>query len=282
MSGKSVYRQASDGLPARVSGPWAEDKLEALSQYNNIVLRAVRNKWEALCYVDLLAGGGKCILRGSNREFDGSPLLALRCSDPAFTNVVLIESDQRLYRALRMRTAHAADRTTIIHGDCNTSEVIRQIRRSVPRGALSIVFVDNLGLDVTLSTISRVVAGRAMDLIVTFQVSDLKRNAGLALSNDAEAARWDRFFGTTKWRSIITDFDGKRIVAPDLGTALADFYSDRLSLLGYTVRGQMNRTMANTRGAPLYRIMLFSKHPLARRLFSAASRGRQGTLDFGG
>jgi hypothetical protein len=71
-------------------------------------------------------------------------------------------------------------------------------------------------------------------------------------------------------------------VAPDLGTALADFYGDRLAKLGYGVRGQMNRTMANTRGAPLYRVMLFSKHPLARKLFSVASRGPQGGLDFDG
>jgi three-Cys-motif partner protein len=233
VSGKSEYRAASDGLPARVSGPWAEDKLEALSRYSRIVLRAVKNKWEGLCYVDLLAGGGKCILRGSNREFDGSPLLALECSDPAFTTVVLVESDERLCGALRIRTAAAGDRATIIDGDCNGSDVIRQIRHAVPTRALSIVFVDNLGLNVTFSTISRIVAGRAMDLIVTFQVSDLKRNARLALRNDAEAGRWDRFFGTRDWRRAITDFEAKRITAPDLGTALADFYGDRLAKLGY-------------------------------------------------
>jgi hypothetical protein len=44
----------------------------------------------------------------------------------------------------------------------------------------------------------------------------------------------------------------------------------------------MNRTMANTQGAPLYRVMLFSKHPVARKLFSVASRGRQGGLNFDG
>lgn len=121
-----------------------------------------------------------------------------------------------------------------------------------------------------------------MDLIVTFQVSDLKRNARLALTNDAEAGRWDRFFGTGSWRRVIADFEAKRIAAPDLGAALADFYADGLSKLGYSVRGQMNRTMANTRGAPLYRVMLFSKHPLARKLFTVASRGRQGGLNFDG
>ncbi len=282
MSSKSEYRRASDGLPARVSGPWAEDKLEALSRYSHIVLRAVKDKWEGLCYLDLLAGGGKCILRGSDREFDGSPLLALECTDPPFSSVVLVESDRRLCEALRIRTASARDRTAIIEGDCNASDAIAAIRGAVPARALSIVFVDNLGLDVTLSTISRVVAGRAMDLVVTFQVSDLKRNAGLALSNTTEAARWDGFFGTRNWRRVISDFEAKRIAAPDLGAALGDFYSERLAKVGYSVRGQMNRPMANTKGAALYRVMLFSKHPLARKLFSVASRGRQRGLDFGG
>jgi len=282
LSGKSEYRTATDGLPARVSGPWAEDKLDALSRYSRIVLRAVKNKWKGLCYVDLLAGGGKCILRGTNKEFDGSPLLAIECNDPAFTTVVLIESDDRLCRALRTRTAAASDRATIIDGDCNDADVIRQVRRAVPTGALSIVFVDNLGLNVTFSTISRIVDGRAMDLIVTFQVSDLKRNARLALTNETEAGRWDRFFGTPDWRRVIAEFEAKRIAAPDLGSALADFYAERLAKLGYNERGQMNRTMANTRGAPLYRVMLFSKHPLARKLFSVASRGSQGGLNFDG
>jgi three-Cys-motif partner protein len=280
VSGKSEYRTATDGLPARVSGPWAEDKLDALSRYSRIVLRAVKNKWKGLIYVDLLAGGGKCILRGTNKEFDGSPLLALECNDPSFTTVVLVESDGRLCRALRTRTAAAADRVTVIDGDCNAADVIRAVRSAVPTGTLSIVFIDNLGLNVTFSTISRIVAGRAMDLIVTFQVSDLKRNARSALTNDTEAGRWDRFFGTREWRRVIADFEAKRIVAPDLGSALADFYADRLAKLGYSERGQMNRAMANMRGAPLYRVMLFSKHPLARKLFSVASRGSQGGLDF--
>ena len=282
MSGKSEYRTAFDGLPARVSGAWAEDKLDALSQYNRIVLGAVKDKWGSLCYVDLLAGGGKCVLKDSSREFDGSPLLAIKCNDPAFTNIILVESDKRLSDALKTRTTASSDRVAIIEGDCNQATVISQIRRQVPKGALSIVFVDNLGLDVTFSTISRIVAGRAMDLIVTFQVSDLKRNAGLALANETEASRWDRFFGTDDWRQVIREFEAKRTTAPDLGTALADFYGKRLATLGYTVRGQMNRTMANTRGARLYRVMLFSRHLLAKKLFSVASRGRQGGLNFDG
>lgn len=85
---------------------------------------------------------------------------------------------------------------------------------------------------------------------------------------------------TTDWRDVIADFEAKRVRAPDLGGALADFYADRLSKLGYNVRAQMNRSMANTRRAPLYRVMLFSKHQLAKKLFGVASRGRQGGLNF--
>ena len=208
VSGKSEYRIASDGLLARVSGPWAQDKLETLSQYNRIVLRAVKDKWSGLCYIDLLAGGGRCILKGSKTEFDGSPLLAVKCDDPAFTKVVLVEADARLSKALRTRTAPAGARVTMIE---------------------------------------RVVTGQAMDLVVTFQISDLKRNAGLALKSDKEARRWDRFFGTGEWRKTIADFEGKRLQTSDLGNALGDFYGDRLATLGHRVRSQMNRAMSNTR-----------------------------------
>jgi three-Cys-motif partner protein len=191
---KSTYRVARDGLPARVSGHWAQEKLQVLQRYLDVVVPAMKKSdWGGLCYVDLLAGGGRCVLE-SGEEFDGSPLIALRCTPP-FSSAVFVEQDPRLVAALKARTIHRnTPCPTIIAGNCNDTVVIAAIRRAVPANTLAVTFVDNLGWEVSLSAISRIVANRRMDLVVTFQVSALKRNLARALSEPAIATQWDGFF----------------------------------------------------------------------------------------
>lgn len=273
MSSKSIYRPAADGLPARVSGDWAQTKLESLSNYLRIVNVAMQRKFAKRCYVDMMAGGGRCVLKRSGLEFDGSPLLALACK-PAFTSLVFVESDSRLFDALTARTSAERSRTHLILGDCNETSVIEQIRSAIPATALSIAFIDNLGLDVTFDSIRRLTTGRRIDLVITFQISDIKRNAERALAGAERGARWDRFFGTPTWRQAVADFEAMRRPAPDLGGALENFYAERMATIGYANRSQLNRSMKNTRNAPLYRVMLFSKNPLATKLFEASSASR--------
>ena len=58
MSSGSEYRTSpADGLPARVSGAWAREKLEYLTKYMSIFNVGMKNKWERV-YLDLLAGQG--------------------------------------------------------------------------------------------------------------------------------------------------------------------------------------------------------------------------------
>jgi three-Cys-motif partner protein len=172
---------------------------------------------------------------------------------------------------LRFRTSSHHPAPTIIEGDCNDSATIAAIRKAVPSNTLGIVFVDNVGWDVNLNTISRVVADRKMDLIVTFQVSALKRNVSRALNEPKIGAQWDRFLGVG-WQKVVADFEARKIQAPDVGAALGDYYADRLLKIGYRYGCPLNDTMRNTRNAPLYRIMSFSKHPLGQRLFRAVSK----------
>jgi three-Cys-motif partner protein len=274
---KSVYRTAADGMPARVSGGWAQTKREAFSNYLSIFNRATYKKWPHRSCIDLMAGCGKCVLKRSTLEFDGSPLVAL-ASSPPFTSLIFVESDDRLFDALNTRTLTEQKRTHLIHGDCNDPVVIDAIRAAVPHNALSTAFVDNLGLDVTLAALKQLTAGRRIDLVITFQMSDIKRNVDRALARPERGARWDRFFGTPMWRQAVADFEAGKIRASDLGGALEDFYAGRLATIGYAHHTQLNRAMRNTRNAPLYRVMLFSKDPLAVKLFNAssASSGQRG------
>ena len=73
MSGSEYRPSIVDGLPARVSGPWAQEKLAYLSKYMSIFNVGMKNKWRRV-YLDLLAGPGRCVEDDSGIEFDGPHL----------------------------------------------------------------------------------------------------------------------------------------------------------------------------------------------------------------
>ena len=78
-----MTRGAKDGLPARVSGPWTQEKLAYVGRYAQAFMTAMaprrsQGRWSDLAYIDLLAGPGLGIHRHTSAEFDGSPLRALK------------------------------------------------------------------------------------------------------------------------------------------------------------------------------------------------------------
>src|SRR5271169_4076334 len=55
-----------DGLPVRDSGIWVKEKLYYLGRYLRIFSVGMKNKWAGrLYYVDLCAGPGRCLIRGT-------------------------------------------------------------------------------------------------------------------------------------------------------------------------------------------------------------------------
>src|SRR5712692_823891 len=109
VSRQDVIRRAQDGLPARVSGPWTQEKLLWVEKYASAFMKAMAPKrkeglWTELVYVDLLAGPGRGIDRDSRSEFDGSPLRALKIT-PAFDRLFLSDLKKKNIDALQRRIA---------------------------------------------------------------------------------------------------------------------------------------------------------------------------------
>ena len=72
-----MIRRAKDGLPARASGPWTQEKLAYLERYARAFMTAMGPKrtpgqWSELVCMDFLAGPGRGIDRKTGAEFDGS------------------------------------------------------------------------------------------------------------------------------------------------------------------------------------------------------------------
>lgn len=262
---------ASDGLVARESGEWASDKLFYLARYMDIFTGAMKNKWEHRAYVDLMSGPGICVVPRSGREFDGSPLLALKTKTP-FTDVILVEADAALASALSIRTSGAALRPSpaILRKDCNDVFVIDDIRQRVKTRTVTLTFVDLLGMNVVMASLRRLTADLPMDLIITFPEMDVVRNWRVATKGAGDhAERFDRFFGTTDWRAAVEQSrSGRR--ASD---ALITVYEQQLKALDYYT-SVPPLTMKNTRGGTLYRPIFASRHSRGIKLWSEISSKR--------
>jgi three-Cys-motif partner protein len=227
--------------------------------------KAMHRKWKRRVYVDLLAGTGRCALQ-SGQEFDGSPLLGIKCQPP-FSCVVAVDRAGNLLDALRHRVRGAAE---IIDGDCNDPTTIRRVRSLIDPSALSLCFIDMLGIEVAFETVRQVTTDLRMDVLITFQVNDLTRNLHSAVKSGSE--RHDRFFGTTEWLRVVKDHEAGRGTSSDVASALTDFYCARLSTIGYRHVAQLHRLMRNTMNAPLYRLVLAAKHELGATFFRKISR----------
>lgn len=278
MSGSSEYRPSKqDGLPARVSGAWAREKLEYLGKYMSIFNGGMKNKWGERIYLDLMAGPGRCVESDTGDEFDGSPLLAVTQKVP-FSEVVLVEGEPDLADALRHRVE---GRATVIDGDCNARAVINQLRDRLGYGRLGLAFADNLGQNVTLATLRELSAERKVDLCITFQIGDLKRNLRNALSGD-DADRWTAFFGEG-WRPTAENAERQNLTAEETANHLLDFYGRQLGAIGYRHIRHSRRAMKNSRNVGLYRLVLAGKHERAVQFFDEISRiepGGQRGLSF--
>lgn len=102
-----MIRRANDGLPARVSGPWTQEKLAYLERYAQTFMTAMGPKrtpgqWSELAYMDFLAGPGRGIDRKTGAEFDGSPLRGLKVTPP-FDRLYFSDVDPANVEALRRR-----------------------------------------------------------------------------------------------------------------------------------------------------------------------------------
>jgi three-Cys-motif partner protein len=266
MSGGSEYRAfKDDGLPARVSGAWAREKLAYLAKYMSIFNGGMKNKWDRV-YLDLMAGPGRCVEDDTGAGFDGSPLLAVNQKVP-FTEIVLVEGEPILAAALRRRVQSNA---LVVGADCNDPAVIEQLRDRLGSGRLGLAFADNLGLDVTLATLRSLTEDRKIDLCITFQVGDLKRNLRRALTG-ADAARWTAFFGEG-WKPIADAAERRNLAAEETANALLDFYGQQLGGIGYSHVRHSRRVMKNSRSVGLYRLLLAGKHERAVQFFDEISR----------
>lgn len=269
--------RASDGSDARDVGDWSAEKHYYLKRTIDMFTTAMRGKWQ-LVYIDLFAGPGKCLMRESGEEVDGSPLIALK-SRYKFHKYIFVENDTEAMDALkeRVRRLGIDVECHFMEKDCNAS--IDDIRQHLSLDTLALTFIDPTGLQITWQSVKKLTAGVRMDLLLNFMYGmALKRNMKkwVGLTNSA----LDTFLPETiDWRTLFEEHD-RNIRRTSF--ALLNQYVRELNRLGYlpvNVEDEALR-IRNSNKVTMYLLLFFSKHELGMKFWcnNIAKKYLQGEL----
>ncbi|MCL5958890.1 MAG: three-Cys-motif partner protein TcmP [Chloroflexi bacterium] len=257
--------------------PWSRDKLELLAKYLHAyttIMKRQKARWlRSYSYIDAFASVGQYADPDSQEYVDGSPVVALRC-DPPFDDFWFIELSADRLQSLRQRVeSDFPDRCVYFRqGDANTilqQEVARRI--TYASGRRGFVFLDPYGLEVDFKTVEFLSKTKALDLFINFSVMGVTRMLDRHDSPDPRTtARLNRVMGNIGWTDEIyvkqpTLFGDEHSYRGRLDPhRLADRYCTELRQLFPHVSEPV--LMRNSRGAPLYALLLASHNKTAVRI----------------
>jgi three-Cys-motif partner protein len=245
---------ASDGLPARTTGPWVYHKKHYFERYVDIFSRGVGPKWAGnLSYVDLFSGPGYSIVRGTNEEVKGSPLLAL---DSEFAHYVFVDVPEVLSSLEKRLSKHPKrSRIVFVPGDCN--EVIGDVLKSLPTDHLTLAFIDPTGLQIKFSTIKRLVHNRKVDLLMTIQLG-MGIRLNLPQYIQTEGTALNDWMGNSDWRE---DCEAGGSWSQITQKIVARYMAQIRKLDYLTVEDRETEVRTDEGNLLLYFMILASRHP---------------------
>ncbi len=267
--GLCLVKKASDGLDIRCVGGWAKHKYFYIGRYIDIFSTSMRKKWE-LYYIDLFSGCGKCRIRETGEEINGSALMALNVKYP-FKKYFFVDLNPIALEALnnRIKKTKFVDRIKLLEGDCN--DRIDEIMQEIPRkDSLCLCFIDPTGLQPSFPTVERLTKDRRIDLIITFpEGMAMKRNIEKFLKE--EDSILDKYMGDNSWREM---YEGKKLTNSFITTSerrLVEFYKRRLESIGYkeVKSAEEVRIRSLSKRVPLYYLLFASKHPLGNKFWKS-------------
>lgn len=249
--GVCLIQNGSDGLPVMCTGNWILCKHYYLERYLDLFVRAMSKNWGGnINYIDLFAGPGKCRIRESGEETEGSPLIALKYNFARYIFVDVIKSNIEIL-AKRCESRIDLNKISFITGDCNKS--IENIKQIIPEHSLNVALVDPFGLNFDFESYEKLTNVRKIDLIINFPIGmAIKRNY---LKSDHE--KLDRFLGGIDWKKGTINNPTKYFI---------DYFKGNLEKIGYQIPKEFDPygeiVIKNLKEIPLYDLLFASKHPL--------------------
>lgn len=215
---------------------WTCHKLECFDDYIKAYAMTLRNS--KCCYLELYAGCGSCICKGTDCSIEDSPLRALK-TKTKFAQYIFVARNHQDAENLKRLTApyNTGNSVEIIVGNCINEKVIQQAFDLILRSASTFVLIDPPGYRrLRWSTIKKLAThssdwkGHKAKLLIIFPLEmALLRNL---VRPECEASI-TRLYGNQQWQEIKKDrLDGK-IGLSQVRRRLVELFKVGLKGLGY-------------------------------------------------
>ncbi len=231
-----------DELPVRCVGEWAYDKIYRLVQYFGIFAGGMKNQWQALNYIEIGSGPGRCIVRDDCTEIDGTALAIVRNRHfSSLRTAIFIDASVRVTKILNERLDALGSRSvaTAVVGDYEDASDLCRILSTLPQRSLNLVFIDPTECDVPFATIKRIVNHlQNADLLINVALgTDVNRNivsAILSPTHTKARDKYERFLGIPGFCSRADVMELAKLADHDrLRRKFAEVYNQQLQELGY-------------------------------------------------
>lgn len=213
---------------------WACHKLECFGDYVEAFTAATGK--DGHCYLELYAGGGSCLCKGTDCVIEDSALRALS-TRRHFDRHVLIAHDPKDAESLAWLMTQRDGDIKIVTGNCVNDRVLKQAFDLIPRSASSFAFIDPPGYrQLRWSTVRKLAAhgqdwkGHKTELLIAFPLEmALLRN----LTRPECQSSITRLYGSRDWQEISQKKQEGKISSEKMRTRLVRLFKAGLKELGY-------------------------------------------------
>lgn len=249
---------------------WTCHKLECFSDYITAYAKTLGTT--NCCYLELYAGCGSCVCKGTDCRIEDSELRALKAKTKFAKYIFVVRSRQNAENLKRLTTAYNTNNIEVIIGDCNNEKIIRQLFDLVPRSASSFALIDPIGYrKVHWSTMKQLAAhgadwkGNKIDLLILFPLEmALLRN----LMRPECQASITRLYGNQQWEDIKQEKLGGKIELGEVRSRLVELFKAGLRGLGYNYVEDFKPTWPS--GQPFYHLILASDSDTGTKIMKDA------------
>lgn len=273
-----------DPLPDRVIdrgpegkgvGRWVPEQKHVLLSAYLEGTRYAWKQWTNRVFIDPFCGPGRLQVEAEPFTRDGGALVAWRQANRGgapFTKMLVGDLANDRVEACSDRLLALGAPTTKFSGEAVIT-VKKMIAEIPATKTLSFAYIDPYNLELlSFEIIEAIATLKSVDFAVHFSTMDLQRNVEFEF--DPTRARFD---GTAPdWRKKI---DIRSRNKEGGANAFFEYWCSLVRDLGFKFSEQMP-LVRNNRGAPIYRLVFFSRHSLPNRIWGDIAQGPNRSFNF--
>jgi three-Cys-motif partner protein len=234
-----------DNLQMRCVGEWAYEKIYWLVQYFGIFSKGMHKRWQGLNYIELCSGPGRCVVRNTGEEIDGTSLAILNNPNSQYLQkVIFIDLNQNAVNILNKRIEKLGiqSKAKAVVGNYAKSEDIIALLKGLSQNCLNLAFIDPTQCDIPFETITAIVNNIPnLDLLINVSIgTDINRNIKQAVLDASYVnvrKKYELFLGDESFfRQASVMSAAQKGSMQELRKLFSEAYSNKLNALGFKFR----------------------------------------------